>query len=65
MIVHFYLQEARRAAETAYDLPKVDDRMNKAVSAANKAANAARVAAVKAVQKQIPSNNGDIPIEIV
>ncbi|RWV99830.1 hypothetical protein BHE74_00030973 [Ensete ventricosum] len=55
----FYLQEARRAAETAYDAPKVDDRVNKAVSAANKAANAARVAAVKAVQKQIPSNNDE------
>ncbi|CAL9052409.1 uncharacterized protein LOC135637318 [Musa acuminata AAA Group] len=59
------VQEARRAAETAYDAPKVDDRVNKSVSAANKAANAARVAAVKAVQKQIPSNNGDIPIAIV
>ncbi|KAK4723988.1 hypothetical protein R3W88_026767 [Solanum pinnatisectum] len=47
------VQEARRAAERAYDVAKVDERVNRAVSAANKAANAARVAAVKAVQKQM------------
>lgn len=58
-------QEARRAAERAYDVPRVDDRANKAVAAANKAANAARVAAVKAVQKRIPNNGDDIPIPIV
>lgn len=59
-------QEARRAAEKAYDVPRVDERVNKAVAAANKAANAARVAAVKAVQKRTSNNNnGDIPIPIV
>ncbi|GMN48285.1 hypothetical protein TIFTF001_017469 [Ficus carica] len=43
------VQEARRAAEKAYDVAKVDERVNRAVAAANRAANAARVAAVKAV----------------
>lgn len=62
-----YSQEARRAAEKAYDVAKVDERVNRSVAAANKAANAARVAAVKAVQKQIhPRTTSDeIPIPIV
>ncbi|KAK8474016.1 hypothetical protein V6N13_021036 [Hibiscus sabdariffa] len=51
------VQEARRAAEKAYDVAKVDERVNKAVAAANRAANAARVTAVKAVQKQMQHNN--------
>ncbi|KAB1225114.1 Phosphatidylinositol 4-phosphate 5-kinase 8 [Morella rubra] len=61
------VQEARRAAEKAYDVAKVDERVNRAVAAANRAANAARVAAVKAVQKQIHHNsdNDSIPIPIV
>ncbi|XP_068650471.1 uncharacterized protein [Aristolochia californica] len=59
------VQEARRAAEKAYDVARVDVRVNKAVAAANKAANAARVAAVKAVQKRMNNNNEDIPIPIV
>jgi len=46
-------QEARRAAEKAYDVAKVDERVNRSVSAANRAANAARVAAVKAVQNEM------------
>ncbi|XP_002988599.2 alsin homolog [Selaginella moellendorffii] len=46
------VQEARRAGKKALDVPRVDDRVNKAVAAANKAANAARVAAVKAVQRK-------------
>ncbi|XXG75708.1 hypothetical protein AAC387_Pa08g0224 [Persea americana] len=58
------VQEARRAAEKAFDVARVDDRVNKAIVAANKAANAARVAAVKAVQKRI-NNSHDIPIPIV
>ncbi|GJT14945.1 hypothetical protein Tco_0873651 [Tanacetum coccineum] len=57
--------EARRAAEKAYDVAKVDERVNKAVAASNRSANAARVAAVKAVQKQRPqrpnkSNGGNL-----
>lgn len=57
-------QEARRAAEKAYDVGKVDERVNRAVAAANKAANAARVAAVKAVQKQMHfrSNSDELPL---
>lgn len=46
-------QEARRAAERAYDVARVDERVNRVVAAANRSANAARVAAVKAVQKQM------------
>ncbi|XP_068635322.1 uncharacterized protein [Aristolochia californica] len=59
------VQEARRAAQKAYDVTRVDERVNRAVAAANKAANAARVAAVKAVQKRMNNNNEDIPIPIV
>ncbi|KAJ0816802.1 putative 1-phosphatidylinositol-4-phosphate 5-kinase [Helianthus annuus] len=51
------IQEARRAAERAYDVTKVDERVNRAVAAANRSANAARVAAVKAVQKQPPDKS--------
>ncbi|MBA0670957.1 hypothetical protein Goklo_024492, partial [Gossypium klotzschianum] len=53
------VQEARRAAEKAYDVAKVDERVNKAVASANKAANAARVIAVKAVQKQMDHNHNN------
>ena len=49
-------QEGRLAAEKAYDVAKVDERVNRAVAAASRAANAARVAAVKAVQKQMHPN---------
>ncbi|XWS77354.1 hypothetical protein CRYUN_Cryun01aG0254000 [Craigia yunnanensis] len=61
------MQEARRAAEKAYDVAKVDERVNKAAAAANRAANAARVIAVKAVQKQMlhNNNNDNIPLHIV
>nr|GEX29972.1 hypothetical protein [Tanacetum cinerariifolium] len=37
--------EARRAAEKAYDVAKVDKRVNKAVATANRSTNAARVVA--------------------
>ena len=59
------MQEARRAAEKAYDIPRVDDMVNRAVAAANKAANAARVASVKAAQKRIPNNGDDLPLSVV
>ncbi|KAG6518343.1 uncharacterized protein LOC122056494 [Zingiber officinale] len=59
------VQEARGSSKKAYDVPRVDDKVNKAVAAANKAANAARVAAVKAVQKRIPGNGDDIGNHIV
>ncbi|KAD4982631.1 hypothetical protein R6Q59_002235 [Mikania micrantha] len=51
------VQEARRAAERAYDVTKVDERVSQAVAAANRSANAARVAAIKAVQKQLPNRS--------
>eukprot|EP00271_Cylindrocystis_brebissonii_P010887 TRINITY_DN27340_c0_g1_i1.p1 TRINITY_DN27340_c0_g1~~TRINITY_DN27340_c0_g1_i1.p1 ORF type:complete len:721 (+),score=74.25 TRINITY_DN27340_c0_g1_i1:463-2625(+) len=44
------VQEARRASAKAEALPLVNDRVNKAVSGANRSAMAARVAAVKATQ---------------
>ncbi|PKA66339.1 Phosphatidylinositol 4-phosphate 5-kinase 5 [Apostasia shenzhenica] len=59
------VQEARRAAERTFDSPRIDDRVNKTIAAANKAANAGRVAAVKAVQKQIPNNGDELPIPFV
>ncbi|RDY09279.1 Radial spoke head 1-like protein, partial [Mucuna pruriens] len=60
------VQEARRAAEKAYDVAKVDDGVNRAVAASNRAANAARVAAVKAVQKQMHHvNNESFSIPVV
>jgi hypothetical protein len=59
-----HVQEAQRAAEKAFEVGKMDERVNKAVAAANKAATAARVVAVKAVQNQMhPSNsNNGTPI---
>uniref|UniRef100_A0A803LUB5 Uncharacterized protein n=2 Tax=Chenopodium quinoa TaxID=63459 RepID=A0A803LUB5_CHEQI len=47
------IQKARQASERAYKVKSVDNRVNKAVAAANRAANAARVAAVKAVQTRM------------
>ncbi|XP_058097181.1 phosphatidylinositol 4-phosphate 5-kinase 5-like [Magnolia sinica] len=50
------VQSARKAAENAIRLPRVDERVNKAVMASNRAATAARVAAIKAVQNRIDGN---------
>ncbi|GFP84337.1 phosphatidylinositol 4-phosphate 5-kinase 6 [Phtheirospermum japonicum] len=47
------VQAARKTAENAIHLRRVDEKVNKAVTAANRAATAARVAAVKAVQNRI------------
>ncbi|GFP89784.1 phosphatidylinositol 4-phosphate 5-kinase 1 [Phtheirospermum japonicum] len=47
------VQAARKTAENAIHLRRVDEQVNKAVAAANRAATAARVAAVKAVQNRI------------
>ncbi|BBG95652.1 Histone H3 K4-specific methyltransferase SET7/9 family protein [Prunus dulcis] len=44
---------AGKAAENAVNLRRVDEHVNKAVMAANRAATAARVAAVKAVQNRM------------
>ncbi|KAH9315885.1 hypothetical protein KI387_024512, partial [Taxus chinensis] len=46
------VQEARHAAEKAFEVTRVDDRVNKSVAAANKAATAARVAAVKSCSEK-------------
>ncbi|KAJ6307022.1 hypothetical protein OIU78_022173 [Salix suchowensis] len=47
------VQAARKTAERAVHLRRVDELVNKAVHAANRAATAARVAAVKAVQNRM------------
>lgn len=53
-------QDAHCAAEKAYGMAKAEDeRLNKVVAAANKAANAARVAAVKAVQNRMHQSYND------
>ncbi|XP_065878672.1 phosphatidylinositol 4-phosphate 5-kinase 5-like [Euphorbia lathyris] len=50
------VQEARRAAEKAYEVTRVEERVNRTVAGANKAATAARVSAVKAVQRTMTHN---------
>ena len=47
------MQAARKTAENAIHLRRVDEQVNKAVVAANRAATAARVAAIKAVQNRM------------
>ncbi|MCE3050610.1 hypothetical protein HAX54_047667 [Datura stramonium] len=47
------VQAGRKAAENAINVRRVDDQVNKAVMAANRAATAARVAAIKAVQNRM------------
>ncbi|KAJ4824951.1 hypothetical protein Tsubulata_014971 [Turnera subulata] len=51
--VHRAVQAARRTADNAIRLRRVDEQVNKAVQAANRAATAARVAAIKAVQNRM------------
>lgn len=48
-----FFQAAQRAADNAFHLPRVEEQVNRAVMAANRAATAARVAAIKAVQNRI------------
>ncbi|KAJ8762932.1 hypothetical protein K2173_023061 [Erythroxylum novogranatense] len=47
------IQAARKTAENAIHLRRVDEQVNRAIQAANRAATAARVAAVKAVQNRM------------
>ncbi|KAF8023618.1 hypothetical protein BT93_F0967 [Corymbia citriodora subsp. variegata] len=54
------IQAARKAAENAIHLRRVDEQVNKAVLAASRAATAARVAAVKAVQNRMDGKFCDI-----
>eukprot|EP00268_Persea_americana_P008770 TRINITY_DN13430_c0_g1_i1.p1 TRINITY_DN13430_c0_g1~~TRINITY_DN13430_c0_g1_i1.p1 ORF type:complete len:395 (-),score=82.84 TRINITY_DN13430_c0_g1_i1:227-1411(-) len=46
------VQSARKAAENSIRLPRMDEQVNRAVMAANRAASAARVASIKAVQSR-------------
>ncbi|XP_010516688.1 PREDICTED: uncharacterized protein LOC104792271 [Camelina sativa] len=53
------VEQARKAAEKAHEVVKLEERIKRVVMAANRAANAARVAAVKAFQAQtFHRNNG-------
>lgn len=54
------LQAARERAEKAIKQRRVDETVNKAEMAANRAATAARVAAIKAVQYQIDGTLCDL-----
>ncbi|XP_044474444.1 radial spoke head 10 homolog B-like [Mangifera indica] len=54
------VEGARKAADHAIHLHRVDEQVNKAVLAANRAATAARVAAVKAVQNRMDGKFCDI-----
>lgn len=47
------MQAARKTAEKAINLRRVDELVNSAVIAANRAASAARIAALKAVQNRM------------
>ncbi|GJW14975.1 membrane occupation and recognition nexus repeat-containing protein [Tanacetum coccineum] len=55
-----HAKEARRIAEKAVVVADMDERVNRAVTAANRAANAAIVVAIKAVQNRMH----DRPLEI-
>ncbi|CAA6664945.1 unnamed protein product [Spirodela intermedia] len=59
---HGVLKAARKAAQQAVLLPRVDERVNRAVAAANRAATAARVAAIKAVQNRMDGKFCDIGV---
>ncbi|KAL8207892.1 hypothetical protein R6Q57_007304 [Mikania cordata] len=61
------VQEARRVSEKALSVADMDERISRAVTAANRAANAARVAAVKAVQNRMHHHDDkdDLPLDIV
>ncbi|XP_028788099.1 MORN repeat-containing protein 1 [Neltuma alba] len=56
------VQAARKTAENAIKLRRVDEQVNKAIAAANRAATAARVAAVKAVQNRMEGKFCDTPV---
>uniref|UniRef100_A0A5B6ZKR7 Putative phosphatidylinositol 4-phosphate 5-kinase 5 n=1 Tax=Davidia involucrata TaxID=16924 RepID=A0A5B6ZKR7_DAVIN len=56
------VQAARKTAENVIHLRRVDEQVNKAVVAANRAATAARVAAVKAVQNRMDGKFCDTDI---
>ncbi|KAM0948843.1 putative 1-phosphatidylinositol-4-phosphate 5-kinase [Dioscorea sansibarensis] len=53
LVIKRVVQAARKASENAVLVPRVEEQVNKAVAAANRAATAARVAAIKAVQNRM------------
>ncbi|CAI9781636.1 unnamed protein product [Fraxinus pennsylvanica] len=61
------VQKARWASEKACEVTKVDKRVNRAVSSADRAASAARVAATKSMQKQMhfKRNSDEISISVL
>ncbi|KAG6776071.1 hypothetical protein POTOM_019574 [Populus tomentosa] len=58
------VRAARKTEENAIRLRRVDEQVNKAVLAANRAATAARVAAVKAVQNRIDGKFCDTNVRV-
>uniref|UniRef100_A0A5B6ZII9 Putative phosphatidylinositol 4-phosphate 5-kinase 5 n=1 Tax=Davidia involucrata TaxID=16924 RepID=A0A5B6ZII9_DAVIN len=56
------VQAARKTAENAIHLRRVDEQVNKAAMAANRAATAARVAAVRAIQNRMDGRFCDTDI---
>ncbi|KAG9451069.1 hypothetical protein H6P81_011034 [Aristolochia fimbriata] len=56
------VQAARRIAEKALRVPRVEEQVSKAIMAANRAATAARVAAVKAVQNRMDGKFCDLDV---
>lgn len=54
------VQAARKTAENAINVRRVDEQVNKSVVAANRAATAARVAAIKAVQNRMDGKFCDL-----
>ncbi|KAK8944461.1 hypothetical protein KSP39_PZI008052 [Platanthera zijinensis] len=63
----FHSQAARTAAEKAYNIPRVDDMVNRAVAATENAANAAAVAGSMAVQAEERDRrvDYDFPMQMV
>ncbi|KAK8945025.1 hypothetical protein KSP39_PZI008012 [Platanthera zijinensis] len=63
----FHSQAARTAAEKAYNIPRVDDMVNRAVVAAENAANAAAIASSMAIQMEQRDRwvEHDLPMQMV
>ncbi|XP_039127861.1 junctophilin-1-like [Dioscorea cayenensis subsp. rotundata] len=62
LVIQRAVQAARKASENAVLVPRVEEQVNKAVAAANRAATAARVAAIKAVQNRIDGKFCDLDV---
>ncbi|KVH89330.1 MORN motif-containing protein [Cynara cardunculus var. scolymus] len=67
-VIDHHRSKVLNAVQKAYDAAgKMEERVNNVVTSANRAANAARVAAIKAVQKQMHQrrNSDELPIPMV